>query len=55
MDGIDDWEDYTYDVNKFVTEEKWDDLSLRYISDKITAKYRDKLNWSIVAANWAIN
>lgn len=55
MDFIDDWTDYIYDYEKYIREEDWDKLSLQYVSDCITEKYKDKLNWSIIVANWQIN
>lgn len=55
MDMIDDWADYVYDVGTCVREENWDELSLKYVSDELTTKYKDKLNWSMIATNWPIS
>jgi len=55
MEFIDDWVNYVFDPNKYILEEEWDNLSLQYVSDEITEKYKDKLNWSIIASNWQID
>lgn len=55
MDFIDDWIDYQYDADQYIREQKWDNLSLQYVSDELTEKYKNQLNWSTIATNWPIN
>jgi hypothetical protein len=43
------------DIDTLLMENKWDDLSLQYISDEFTYRHIDKLNWLIIAINWNID
>jgi len=55
MDYIEDWVDYVYDFDYFVKREEWDNVSLRFVSIETTEKYKNQLNWAIVASNWEID
>lgn len=55
METINDWVDYKFDFSQYIKDENWNDLSLRYVSDELTEKYIDKLDWSIIAVNWDID
>lgn len=57
MELIDNYKDCNFKVNidKYINSNDWDNLSIQYVSDDITSKYKDKLNWSIIATNWIID
>lgn len=43
-----------FNAEEFIEKENWEGLSLFYVSDEITEKYKDKLNWLTVVCNWTI-
>ena len=43
-----------FNPEEFIKNEDWERLSLYYVSDEITEKYKDKLNWLTFVCNWKI-
>lgn len=40
--------------DKYIEDHDWESLSVHFVSDEITEKYKSKLNWIIIACNWDI-
>lgn len=54
FDCVNEFNWFNETIEELIKKCQWDKLSLRYISDEITEKYRNFLNWKIISANWDI-